>query len=115
MPPDPNSFGAVLRRFRRAASLSQEQLASRVGVDFTYISKLENGRARPPAEETVRRLCTVLECDPDDLIVASKKIPSDLGQVVTSKSALEFLRSAENMKLTDAEWRQLSSALKRLR
>lgn len=115
MPTDSDSFGTVLRRLRRAARLSQEQLASRVGVDFTYISKLENDRARPPAEETVRRMCTVLACDPDDLIVASKKIPSDLGRVVSSKSALEFLRSAENMKLTDAEWRQLSATLKNLR
>ncbi|HWR14892.1 MAG TPA: helix-turn-helix transcriptional regulator [Terriglobales bacterium] len=110
------SFGAVLRRLRRAAKLSQEELAERAKVDFTYISKLENDRVRPPAEETILRICSVLHTRPDELIVASRKIPAELGQTaVSSLSALEFLRQADDMKLTDAEWRRLTATLKRLR
>lgn len=116
MDPSPETFGAVLRRLRRAAKLSQEELASRVGVDFTYVSKLENDRARPPAEETVLRFCAALNSNPDELIVASKKIPAGLGQAaVSSRSALEFLREADSMKLTEGEWRRLTATLKRLR
>jgi transcriptional regulator with XRE-family HTH domain len=34
-------FAANLRRYRRQAGLSQEELAHRAGVDRTYISSLE--------------------------------------------------------------------------
>lgn len=34
-------FAANLRRHRRAAGLSQEELAHRAGIDRTYISSLE--------------------------------------------------------------------------
>ncbi len=37
-------FGANVRRLRRAAGLSQEALAERMGVDRAYISWIETGR-----------------------------------------------------------------------
>ena len=38
------TFGQYLREQRRRAGMSQRELASRVSVDFSYISKLENDR-----------------------------------------------------------------------
>jgi transcriptional regulator with XRE-family HTH domain len=40
-------FGANLRRIRRKQSLTQEELAYRVGMDVSYLSELENGRKEP--------------------------------------------------------------------
>jgi transcriptional regulator with XRE-family HTH domain len=40
-------FGAVVRRRREAAGLSQEGLAHRAGLHRTYISLLERGRQAP--------------------------------------------------------------------
>ncbi|RYX89449.1 MAG: XRE family transcriptional regulator [Comamonadaceae bacterium] len=40
-------FGAVLRRYRAAAGLSQEELAFRAGVDRTFVSRLERGTRQP--------------------------------------------------------------------
>nr|MDQ2876154.1 helix-turn-helix domain-containing protein [Actinomycetota bacterium] len=37
-------LGAILRAFRAAHGLSQEQLAARLGYDKTYISMIETGR-----------------------------------------------------------------------
>lgn len=39
--------GENVRRYRLAASLSQEELAVRMGVDRAYISGLETGRRNP--------------------------------------------------------------------
>ena len=36
-------FGVLLRQLRIAKGLSERQLASRVGVSVSYISKIENG------------------------------------------------------------------------
>ena len=40
-------LGRNVRRFRYAAGLSQEELATRMGVDQGYISSLEAGRRNP--------------------------------------------------------------------
>jgi transcriptional regulator with XRE-family HTH domain len=40
-------FGAVLRRARERAGMTQEQLAFKADLDRTYISRLEHDRMSP--------------------------------------------------------------------
>ena len=49
-------FPERLRSLRKEAQLSQRDLAERVGVDFTYLSKIENGRVEPPSETVLRNI-----------------------------------------------------------
>ena len=42
-----SQFGAVLRKRRFELDLTQEALASKIGIDRTYISGLERGRRNP--------------------------------------------------------------------
>jgi predicted ATPase/transcriptional regulator with XRE-family HTH domain len=53
-------FSALLRRYRRAAGLSQEELASRAGLSAAAISTLERGRRATPRPETLQLLASVL-------------------------------------------------------
>jgi predicted ATPase/transcriptional regulator with XRE-family HTH domain len=53
-------FGGLLRRFRAAAGLTQEELADRAGLSVRGISDLERGLHRRPQPETVRRLVDAL-------------------------------------------------------
>ncbi len=59
--PPPNSFGSILRRYRSAALLSQEELAERSGVSCRAISDLERGVRRTARLETVRMLADGLQ------------------------------------------------------
>ena len=109
-------FGPTLRDRRRAASLSQRALAARTGLDFSYISKVENGRLPPPAADTIVAICHVLDTSPEDLLALTGKIPSAVHQTVsTNTMAQQFLRAAQEMVLTDQEWAQMIQALRRLR
>jgi transcriptional regulator with XRE-family HTH domain len=54
-------FGTHLRRLRRAADLTQEDLAGITGVDRTYISELEGGKGRSPSLEIAQRLALGLK------------------------------------------------------
>lgn len=56
-----------LRRYRRAAGLSQEELAHRAEVDRTYISALERS-VYAASIDVVARLAAVLEIEPADLL-----------------------------------------------
>jgi len=53
------AFGALLKRSRRAARLTQAQLAERAGFSVVYISMLERG-ARQPQRTTVALLAEAL-------------------------------------------------------
>ncbi len=57
-PPPP--FGARLKRLRRAARLTQEELASRAGLAAKAVGALERGERRRPYPHTVRALADAL-------------------------------------------------------
>ena len=64
--PGPPAFGDLLRHFRRAARLTQEQLAERAGLSVAGISALERGAKTSPQRETVRLLAEALALAPED-------------------------------------------------
>ena len=71
-------FGNRLRAMRTAKGLSQRALGERVGVSFTYISKVENGKldfGDYPSEDLIRRLATALDADEEELLLLAEKIP----------------------------------------
>ncbi len=110
------TFGHALRELRRSKGVSQRNLAEKVGVDFSYISKLENDRHSPPAADTIVKICKALGVAPDELLASTGKIPTDIkDSLASSTSALEFVRQAHEMNLTEDEWKTLTKRLRRLR
>ncbi len=111
-----NSFGTTLREYRRAVGISQRELAERTGLDFSYISKIENGRVPPPAADTIVLIAKVLGIPAEELLALTGKIPSAVQQTIsTNSTAQAFLREAQEMGLTDDEWKQMVKSLKKLR
>ena len=49
-------FPERLRYLRKEAQMSQRELAERIGVDFTYLSKIENRRVEPPSETVLKSI-----------------------------------------------------------
>jgi transcriptional regulator with XRE-family HTH domain len=98
------SFGDYLRELRKAKGLSQKELAERVDINFTYLSKIETGSAAPPAEDTIRKLADVLRADVDKLTFLAGKVPKDLGEVLTgSRSMPTLLRAMKDKEFTEEE------------
>lgn len=64
-------FGRVLRRWRVARGLTQEELAARANTASVYISDLERGVYNPTLA-VVFELARALEVDPSELV---KEIP----------------------------------------
>lgn len=81
-----DAFGEHLRGLRKRAGLSQRELAQQAGIDFTYLSKIENSRVDPPAEGTLRALASSLEADAEDLMARARKMPRDLKHLVAQGS-----------------------------
>ena len=110
------TFGQLLRTLRRSKDVSQRELAAKTGVDFSYISKLENDRLQPPAADTVLRICAVLEIPSDELLASAGKVPTEVKELFRdSSAALQFIREAGRMGLTDSDWERLGRTMRRLR
>jgi transcriptional regulator with XRE-family HTH domain len=111
-----SDFATILREKRHASGLSQRHLAERVGVDFSYISKLENGRLPAPSAETIVRLSEVLGCPSEDLLSPARKLTTAVENGITSEpAALRFLDDASKLKLSADEWEHLRGTLHGLR
>lgn len=88
------TFGQRLRDLRRGKLMSQRELADRVELDFTYLSKIENDRSPPPSAKKIVQLAEVLETDPDELAILAGKIPADLVDVFKrNPDAIRLFRS----------------------
>ena len=92
-PAGDRSFGALLREQREGLkkadrSFSLRQVAERVGIEPSYLSKVERGEVAPPSEETIQRLAKELDLDPDALLALAGKVSSDLREVIRRRPEL---------------------------
>ncbi|UVI29046.1 helix-turn-helix domain-containing protein [Paenibacillus spongiae] len=105
-----SGFGELLRDLRKQRKVTQRQLAERVGIDFTYISKIESGTMDPPAEDKIIRIAEVLQADPEALILAAKKVPKSFQRLITENKEIPvFLRKASE--LSPAQWRRIKEII----
>lgn len=67
-------FGAALRRLRRAAGMSQEQLGLEAGVQRNFISLIETGQNQPTIN-TITRLARALGMKASELVAEAEREP----------------------------------------
>jgi len=73
----PATFGALVRRYRQAAVLSQEGLAERAGLSVDAISVIERGKRGAPRPGTVALLAHALDLSPTlraDFVAAARTV-----------------------------------------
>ena len=85
-------FGERVRELRKLQRMSQQELADRAGIDFTYLSKIENSRMQTPSEKVIHCLAKGLDADADELLVLADKFPSDLAQQLKTPERIKALR-----------------------
>jgi len=91
-------FGTALKSLRIEKRITQRDLAEKVGVDFTYISKIENGKLEnTPSVDTITKIANILEADVDQLILLAKKVPETIREtIVDDNLAATFLRKVSH-------------------
>ena len=72
-----------LRQQDRRYSL--RQVAERVGIEPSYLSKVERSEVAPPSERTILRLAEDLGEDGDTLLALAGKVSSDLQDVIRKR------------------------------
>jgi len=97
-------FGPFIREKReqkRASDprFSLRRLAAAIGVQPSYLSKVERGETAPPSEAKIIRLAEELGEDPDVLLAMAGKVSSDLQAVIRKKPKLfaDLIRTMKEM------------------
>lgn len=97
-------FGSYIRTSRERLlesdrSFSLRKVAGRVGIEPTYLSKIERGELAPPSEEVIRKLAAELCLNADVLLAMGGKVSKDLQQIVIKRPELisELLREVQEM------------------
>jgi len=110
-------FGAYVRKHRETLrredpGFSVRRVAARIGVEPSYLSKVERGEVAPPSEATIVRLAEA----PDLLLALAGKVSSRLQSIIRQRprlfaDLLQELRDAPNhavLRITrevrDGEW-----------
>jgi transcriptional regulator with XRE-family HTH domain len=107
------TFGQYVRTRRKEQHISQRDLAERVGINFTYLSKIETGDTDPPSEEVIWKIARVLEADGWDLLNRAGKIPKAIRAILEDNPlAVELLRLLSSRRLSEAVYRQLIALAK---
>lgn len=86
--------GERLRVLRQAHKLGIKTVAKKVSVDYTYLSKIENGN-RPVNAELVSKLCDLYGVDPEEILARIGTLPPDIADIFEAhgKEVFELLRS----------------------
>ena len=87
------SFGAYIRRKREArlpqdSNFSVRKFAKMLGIQPSYISRIELGEVPPPSEETILKMAAALHENPDVLLAMAGKVSADLRQVILKRPLL---------------------------
>ena len=75
-------FGAFVRRHREAREIGLREMAKMIGVSPTYLSKVERDEFAAPAEDKVKAIAKIIDCDADDLMARAGRVSSDLADII---------------------------------
>ena len=75
-------------RRRTDPAYSLRRVAERIGVEPSYLSKIERGIGSPPSEETLLKLAGELDANPDVVLALAGKVSSDLQKAIRRRPEL---------------------------
>ena len=82
------TFGTRIRELRQAKKWTLRDLAKKVRVTFTYLSKIENQKlsfGEFPSDKLIIKLASTLDADADLLLLLAEKIPDAIRQRVLQR------------------------------
>ena len=100
-----SSIGSNIRRLRKAAKLTQRDLAMRIDKSFSLIQKYEMGIVRPPVA-VIKKIADVLNVDYYE-IIGWNEVPGEDNALVISRSSAD--EDPARMVTTEGEFTMLTA------
>ncbi len=96
-------FGATVRSEREKLEIGLREMAKKIGVSPTYLSKIERDEFPPPAEDQFRKIAEILGRDVDQLLALAGKVSSDLSEIIRERphELAALLRTTKGLTVDD--------------
>ena len=98
------AFGPYIREKREALKkqdkrFSLRKVAQRIGIEPSYLSKVERGLPAPLSEEKIRAISEDLGENADLLLALSGKVSADVQEIIRKRPELftEIIRQMEDL------------------
>jgi transcriptional regulator with XRE-family HTH domain len=97
-----NALGDTIRSSREKRNIGLRQLARKIGISPTFISRIEHGKLpTPPSEAVLKLIAETLTLDFDRLMFQAGRIPNDVAEFILNDPTMVcFLRDAIARRLT---------------
>lgn len=98
------TFPQALQHQRKTQNISLRKLASMLGVDPAYLSRVESGKVRA-SEALIRSAATALRVDPEEWLLLAGRVPPSWQEAISAspEGALRSLRRAIVDRISDVE------------
>ena len=102
-----NSFGEYMRTIRKSRGMLQRKLATEIGVDFSYICKIENN-LNSPSDDVLIRIADVLQVDIEEMMRHAERLTPDLRKMIfNNPDVFKIIRDIEKNNLTYTQFQSM--------
>jgi transcriptional regulator with XRE-family HTH domain len=100
------SFGKFIRRKREEKEIGLREMAKKLGLSPTYVSKIERDEFPPPTEERVKAIAAILGCDVDHLLARAGRLPAELSEIIRRHPTelADLLRTTRGLSREKIKW-----------
>ena len=110
------TFGETIRKLRVAQDLGLREMATKVGISPTYLSRIERCKENPPRPDVIKEMAKVLAADPDVLFrLSSSTDPEVVNYLHDRPEVMMFLRYIKENSFTEAEIQSLIQYAERIK
>lgn len=105
-------LGEYIKSERKAKKITQRELASKIGVDFSYISKIESGETKTPSDGILEKISKILDLDAEVLMLLSNRLPDEIREKIeTNPKAMEVMKLLSKKQITESQWDEVFKIL----
>ncbi|MCQ6282128.1 helix-turn-helix domain-containing protein [Bacillus sp. EB600] len=103
-------IGEKLKKLREARNLTMREVSDKIGIDYSYISKIENGKI--PSLAKLNQLCDLYGVKVASLFGDEVEVPNDLKRISVW---IEFAKEMEKQNLSPEDIKNIITCLKTLK
>lgn len=103
-------FAKTIQNKRKEKEYTLEELAGKLGVGKSYLSKLENDRVPAPSKDLIKKISEVLFLDYEQLSIMAGRITDAMVKDLDLRK-VELFRAMKDKKISDADYEKIKKII----
>ncbi|OGZ64537.1 MAG: hypothetical protein A3A98_03185 [Candidatus Staskawiczbacteria bacterium RIFCSPLOWO2_01_FULL_40_39] len=103
-------FARLIQQKRKGKELTLEELATKLDVDKSYLSKLENDRVPAPSKGFIKKISEILDIEYEQLSLLAGRMTEPMVKNL-DLNTVELFRSMNSKNLSDDEYKKIKKII----